>query len=133
LKISVLLWNLPSMLADIIETLLRSEQEVTVHAGSGSPDAWRETVADCGSDVVVTWFENGVAPAGGEELLWSLPKLRLLALRGDASRAFLMRLIPQIEALGELSPEDLIAKVRQVAREPRRFEPAGEQEGRARP
>ena len=112
---SVLLWNLPTMLADVVTNLLRSETDAVIHSGRGTPAQWRERAESCGADIAVTWYQEALSqPEGGQELLWTNPRLKLLALQGDASAGLMMQLALQVEALGELSPDDLVRFVREV-------------------
>ena len=57
-------------------------------------------------------------------MLWNLPRLKVLALRGDASNAFLMKLTLRTEVLGELSPKELVEVVRAAALDPLGIEAA---------
>ena len=105
------------MLADVVTNLLRSETDAVVHSGRGTPKQWRERAKACGADIAVTWFQESLLqPEGGQEVLWTNPRLKLLALQGDASAGLLMQLALQVDAIGEVSPNDLVRFVRELGK-----------------
>jgi hypothetical protein len=110
------------MLSDIVSGLLREEPNLRVAVATGAPAEWVAASEVSAADVVVTIVEHGQAPTGAAALLLQRPDLKLLALEGDTSEAFLFKLTPQKAALGKLSPEGLIAAIRSAASESREFE-----------
>ena len=98
------------MLADVVAAVLGSKQ-FQVNTEYGPRERWRQAAESHRADVVVTSFQEGCLAEEGTEMLWETPRLRVIALRQDASEALLLELVPRIEALGELSPEDLAAAV----------------------
>ena len=71
-------------------------------AGGSTLDEVRPTTVVCGS----------LAPAEVHDLLHDHPGLRVLTVEGDGRRGVLHELVPRSVALGELSPEGLLAAVR---------------------
>ncbi len=103
------------MLADVVAGVLRLKQ-FEVNAEYGPRERWRQAAESHKADVVVTSLQEGSLAEEGTKLLWETPRLRVIALRQNASEALLLELAPRIEALGELSPEDLAAAVASAAR-----------------
>lgn len=63
-------------------------------------------------DVVVMSLPQGGDEGAGWRMLARSPRSRIIALRGDASRAFVYEMRPHHSALGELSPETLREAIR---------------------
>jgi hypothetical protein len=120
--ISVLVWNLPRMLSDIVCALLREAPHIRVFAAHGSAADWLHESERSAADVVVTVSERGQAPAGADELLLQRPDLKVLGLEGETSHAYLFTLSPRKKALGTLSAQGLIAAIREAASETRDFQ-----------
>jgi hypothetical protein len=105
----------PVMLREILMTVLRAEPgfEVT-NLGDGFAAAGTSHPAP---DLVVTMIDDGV-PDVFRELFRVHPGLRLLGLKEQARGAYLVELQPYQLSLGELSPEDLVAAIREAAQRP---------------
>jgi DNA-binding NarL/FixJ family response regulator len=109
----ILLIGLPRLLAEIVTEVVGSGPDLEL-AGSvaATADVVRR-VERLGADVAIMGFddENLVA-----SLLTERPRLKILALAGDSREAWLYSLGAERVRLGELSPEGLVAAVRQAAK-----------------
>lgn len=63
--------------------------------------------ADPPYDVIVMSLPEPDEEGAGLQMLAKFPASRVLALRGDASRAFLYEMRPHCTPLGEISPQTL--------------------------
>jgi hypothetical protein len=96
------------LVSDLIVGLLDTEEgcEVTIERGSDPLAA--AAVGD--ADVLIT--TTGVAPpAAVAALLEARPRLRAIAVEGDAEEGVVYELCPQREELQPLSPSTLLAAV----------------------
>jgi DNA-binding NarL/FixJ family response regulator len=111
----VLLACLPGILADIFRQILDQPDVEVV----GVVDDPVETLLDTGStqaDVVVLGIREAELPGLAGQLLDEYPRINVLAVTPDARRAFLYKLRPELVALGEASPDRLLAAIRAVVR-----------------
>ena len=110
--IRVFIADLPVMLRDIVGRLISAADDMEV-AGYGLKDRdLVESVVSSEADVVVLGCADARLSDSGARLLDSRPCLKVVAIAGDGKRASLYELRPHRRAIGEVSPESLIERIR---------------------
>jgi hypothetical protein len=105
--IKVALLVTPALLRGIVADALTSLPEALVE----EPPMLDPTVGPA-YDVIVMSLPQGDEDGEGWRMLAQFPASRIIALRGDASRAFVYEMRPHCTALGELSPQTLRDAIR---------------------
>jgi hypothetical protein len=103
------------MLSDIITEHVNGQSDLqVVGVVPRSWDLARE-VGTAGADVLIVAIadEDGIA---FESVLWAHPRLCILSVTREGRESYLHQLRPAKRRLGELSPEGVVAAVRDAAR-----------------
>jgi DNA-binding NarL/FixJ family response regulator len=101
----ILVVGLPRLVREMIERSLAAQPDMEVLGGrdSDSPD-----FVVCGLDF--PWL-----PDQYRELLEEQPRARVLGIEAAGGHAYLYELRPQRVAIGEVSPDDIVAAIRTTA------------------
>jgi DNA-binding NarL/FixJ family response regulator len=113
-RIRVLLANLPSMLAGVVEQVLDQSDLEVVGVVSDHVEVLL-TTGRTRADVVVLGIDEATLPGPGKRLLEEHPHVKVLAVTPDGRRAFLYELRPHLVPLGEASPDRLLEAIRTAA------------------
>lgn len=100
------------MLSDIITDIVTSQPDMEMVGTVTDGVAAAVTVSETDADVIVLGLPDAELPSEYAALLSARPQTRLLGVSGDGRRAFLYEVRPYRSALGEVSPEALIAAIR---------------------
>jgi len=106
----LLLVDMPRMLGEIVTDALEAEADFEV-LGEVEGAAVREAVERQPVDVVVVGHDDDALAAG---LLDVRPRLKVLGVIDDGRDAALYELRPHRALVGELSPERLVAVIREA-------------------
>lgn len=109
--IRVLIVALPGILRDIIRGLLADEDDVEVVGDLRETEAVLAFMNRVPTDVVVMGCANSELPESGRRLFDEHPAVRVLCLSADGRRTFLFELRPHRVAIGEVSPDELVATI----------------------
>jgi DNA-binding NarL/FixJ family response regulator len=99
------------MLRDIVQSVLGERGDIELTTVAGGAGALAASIAARGADVVIV-AEGAPNADAYAALLYTHPRLRLVAISGDGRDAHLYELRPQRIPLGALSPESLVEIVR---------------------
>jgi DNA-binding NarL/FixJ family response regulator len=113
--IRVVTAELPRILDDIIGAVCAAAGDIEVVGRVARHEELVELTREARPDVVIL----GMAPSGAATIGWELyvgdPLLRVLGIVGEGRQTFVYELRPHRTALGELSPDGLVAAVRRMA------------------
>lgn len=105
------------MLRDIIDGIVVAQPDLEICEYRGTQGELDEALEETHADVVIV---GDVADSRWERwspLIYRWPRLKVLALEQHGRRAALYELRPHREELGELSPPELVAAIREAVRE----------------
>ncbi len=102
------------MMHEIVTDVLSSQPDIDVVENDAAPVTPGRTRApdDTSPDVIILGERSRRAAGAYEDLLYSLPKAKVLAISDDGRESFLYELRPREVALGQLSAEGLLSAVR---------------------
>jgi DNA-binding NarL/FixJ family response regulator len=115
-RIRILLVAVPPLLGDILRCT--SEPDVRVVGERHRLEALVEAVDDADANVVVFGTDEPGLPEASRVLLASRPRLKIIGISSDARRATLHELRPHSQWLGEMSPRQLLAAIRDLVDAP---------------
>jgi hypothetical protein len=107
--------ELPRILNDIIGTVFDSAGDIQVVGRATRYSDLVELTHELHPDVVIMGMDDLGPAVIGWDLFAGDPLLRVLGVVGEGRQTFGFELRPQRAALGELSPNDLVAAVRRMA------------------
>ncbi len=110
----VLLWDMPTMMHDIILQLLMKESDFQVAAPTDKSSTLLDASKKYRPDIVVTSCGEDEANTTYRDLLLECPRLKVLDVRSDGRKGYLYELRPERKQLGELSPESLVTAIREA-------------------
>jgi DNA-binding NarL/FixJ family response regulator len=101
----ILVVGLPRLVRDMIERSIKAQpdMEVVGKAGAGSPD------------FVVCGFDFPWLPDHQRALLEAQPNAKVLGIEAAGGHAYLYEMRAQRVAIGEVSPDDIVAAIRTTA------------------
>lgn len=109
----VLVWDMSTMMREIIRQLLKeSNFEVTV-LGDGPPTLVQASKKYM-PDVIVTSLAEDGADIAYRDLLLECPRVKVLDVRNDGRTGYLYELCPERKPLEEISPESLVTTIRKA-------------------
>ncbi len=111
-EIRILLVNIQGILGDVIKSVLRTCQDMTVVSDSLDSADVQALVDRTGADVVVCQFDDDAAAEVANGMFARHRRVKVIAVRDDGRRAVLWELRPQRSVLGDLSPALLVDAVR---------------------
>lgn len=107
--------ELPRILNDIIGTVFDTAGDIQVVGRATRYAELIELTRRLHPDVVIMGMDDSGAATMGWDLFAGDPLLRVLGVVGEGRQTFGFELRPHRAALGELSPDELIAAVRRMA------------------
>jgi DNA-binding NarL/FixJ family response regulator len=110
----ILLAEMPRLLADIVGQALREQPDMEVVVCDGRVGSLMELADRSRPDVVVIGADD---PRIAGELVTSMPRLKVLAVTGGDSEAYLYELRPHRIQLGEVTPRTLVEEIRRCMAE----------------
>ena len=105
------------MLRDIIRQLLAAEDDLEVVGNLAEMDSVLALMSRVPVDVVILGCANSELPEAGLRLFDEHPSVRVLCVSADGRRTFLYELRPHRVPIGEVSPEELVAAMRNAVRQ----------------
>jgi DNA-binding NarL/FixJ family response regulator len=112
MRIRVLLANMPPMLRDIIEDAVLNEPDVEIVGTLESHELLLPALAHVDTDVLILTRGPAYEPAMAEELWARWPRIKVLEIAQGGRSAVLHALHPHRVALGDVSPQGLVAAIR---------------------
>lgn len=109
--IRVLIGGVPQLLHEIIAATLSAEKGIRV-VSAAPGETVLDVLARTPVDAVVVDLAGPYGPAEIDEILAVHPRLRLFGIADGGRSGFLFELRPHREALGELSPRQLVSVIR---------------------
>jgi DNA-binding NarL/FixJ family response regulator len=113
--IRVLTAELPGILNDIIGSVLQAAGDIEVVGRAASYPELVALARRLHPNVVIMELDESGPPGLGWDLYLNDPLLRVLGVVDEGRQTFVYELRPHRTALGELSPEALVAAVRRIS------------------
>ncbi len=113
--IRVGLAGLSPMLRDLATGIVAEQPDMVVVGTYARCEEWQSALQKLPDILVVSISDTDLPPAC-EELMTEQPRLRVIAVAGDARRAYMYELQPRRIPLGEVSPQGLVHAIRTAAR-----------------
>lgn len=110
--ICVLLFGLPKLLSEILAHVLGCETDMETKVHGDQNETLPQAVRRNGADIVITGIDNVHLLL--IELLEDNPRLKIFNVQSCGRETFLCELQPDCEALGQLAPEDIVARIREL-------------------
>jgi DNA-binding NarL/FixJ family response regulator len=114
-RIRVLLVDLTTMLRGVITEILATDPSIEVVGDVAATTSVLTAVEHSAAHVVICGTEDRDLSPVWRQVFRGHPDTKVVALLDDGQEAFLYELCPRREALGELSPQGLIAAVKRGA------------------
>ena len=114
----ILLWDMPTMMHDIILELLTRESDFQVAAPADKTSSLLDASKKYRPDVIVTSFGEDRANITYRDLFLECPRVKVLDVRSDGRNGYLYQLRPERKRLGEVSPESLVTAIREATLPP---------------
>ena len=105
---------IPPMLGDIVKGIVQDAPELNL---VGEVDDAGDLVAatrSSNADFVIAGLQGSELSPACAALLDANSHIKVLAVSGDGSTAYLYELLPEVHALGELSPARLVSAIREA-------------------
>ncbi len=96
------------MLVDIVKDIIASRDDIEVAGEVANGTSLVRAAANARVDVVILGRSAGADTDDYEAILYSRPRLKILAITDDGRRGVLHEMAPHVVPLGELSPAGLI-------------------------
>jgi DNA-binding NarL/FixJ family response regulator len=112
--IRIILAEMPRKLHDIIEAIVAPHPDLRIVARVVERDRLLSAVGSTDADVIILELHDAESPSVLDGLLYECPRVKVLATTSDGRGSFVRELLPNEVALGDLSPEHLLAAIRMV-------------------
>lgn len=110
----VLLWDMSTMMHDIILQLLTRESDFQVATPTDKTSTLLDASKKYMPDIIVTSLGEDGANTTYTDLLLECPRVKVLDVRSDGRKGYLYELRPERKLLGEVSPESLVTAIREA-------------------
>ena len=114
-QIRVLLAGMPRILMDMVKNIVVSQDDFTLAGEMIAWDGLVKAAADARADVVVLRALATTEAAEYRDLLYSRPRIKIIAIAEDGRDATLHELQPHLIPLADVAPASLIAAIRSAA------------------
>jgi DNA-binding NarL/FixJ family response regulator len=111
-RIRIFVADFPAMLRDILCRLIASTADMEVVGERSEEGDLADGVAESAADVVLLGCEGAEVPRSAVRLLASRPAVKVFGVAVDGEGAFLYELRPHRTAIGEVSPDVLLERIR---------------------
>ena len=115
-RLRIIVVDMPRLVRDLIERAIVAQPDMTLLAMLESPRQMVQAARAMRPDFVVIGLKAKALPSECRELMAEHPTVRLLGIEAVAGEAHLYELRPHREALGEVSPVDVVSVIRGAAR-----------------
>ncbi len=106
------------MVRDLLERIIERETDMEIVGEPTADESLAERVAATGAEVVIVGQRDHEIPRACQDLLAERSLLRVIGLSVDRWHGTVHELRPHREALGEVSPENLVPVIRELQRAP---------------
>jgi hypothetical protein len=111
---------MPRLLREVVEHAVRAQPDLDLVRGEtdgAQPvgcDELRDAVTAAGAQVAIVGLSSDAMTAMYDDVLFEIPRLRLLAVTGDGRGAIAYELRPHVTPLGDASADTLLRAIRGV-------------------
>lgn len=109
-----MLIDLPRMLRELIRTIVAEQHDLKVVAELTDTVELSDQLESSEPDFVIVGTADGEISAACRALFERRPRLRVVAIAPQGDRGFVWELAPRRLLLGELSPDSLLAAIRET-------------------
>ena len=102
------------MVLDILSDVIDRESDMQIVGGCSEPEPLTECLQRVRPDVLIVGLDEGELSTVCGEVLSRFPHVKVLAIDGRAQHVTLYELRPARTVLGEVSPAELVARIRQA-------------------
>jgi DNA-binding NarL/FixJ family response regulator len=113
--IRVLLVDMPRIPRELIEHALAAEPDMIVVGSTPDVDQLEPALASADPEFVIVGLENATLPPSAARAFDEQARLKMLGVEVRDGTAFLYELRPEREALGPVSPADVVTAIRDAA------------------
>lgn len=103
------------MLIDIVKDIIASHEDIEVAGEIANGGAVLPAAVSVQAEIIILGKTAGGDGDDYDEILYSRPQLKILAITADGRRGFLHEMAPHVVPLGELSPASLIDAILQAS------------------
>jgi DNA-binding NarL/FixJ family response regulator len=114
-EIRILLADMPTMLREILSSVLKPQAGMIVMDISSSLTSLLAAVNEAAAHIVILGQDEPTLTAQCRELLEQHPRVQVMAISTDGLRTTICGLRPYREPLGEVEPEQLVDAIREMA------------------
>lgn len=111
MELRILLVGMPRIVREMLERTI-AEQPDMLLVGVAAREQLLPATRETRPDFVVVGVEGEEPPDDCRRLLGEQPHVRVLGLEANAGTAYLYELRPEMSPLGEVSPDDVVAAMR---------------------
>jgi DNA-binding NarL/FixJ family response regulator len=115
-RIRVLLGNMPRMLRELVGAAVTEAPDISLVGDVDAGDEIAASLDRTDADVLIVSVPDERARASFEPLLYRNPRLTLLTIGANGRSVALHELRPHTVTLGDVSPTELVAAIRESAR-----------------
>jgi hypothetical protein len=109
--IGIVLVAMPRMLRDIVADSVAREPDMEIY-DAADPRELAAISDETDARLAITSLRDPTLPEAWRRLLLDRPEIKVLAIEDEGRTAFLYELQPRRTALGQLTPEALVAAIR---------------------
>src|SRR5258708_7889520 len=113
-RVRVLVATTHALIGDIVSDALSGHQDIEVVSVRWDAARIATEASELAPDIMILNHRASESPGVFKELLDHRPAMRVLSIVSDGCKSFLYALCPREVSLGELSPEGLVAAVREA-------------------
>lgn len=110
--IRILIVGMPRLLRELVERAVSEQTGMEVVATSAELAAFGETVAATRPEFAIVPADNGELPLDCRDFFRERARVKVIGIGPIDGHAYLYKLCPERVALGEISPDDVVAAIR---------------------
>lgn len=119
--VRIVLVDMSRLTGDMVERAIAHTDDMGVVGRASTVDELRNLAVDRRADVVILGLHGTELPDPCRDLLLERPRVKVVAIEEREGRARLYELRPEQVEIGEVSPEDVVEKIRATLLRPTVF------------
>jgi hypothetical protein len=111
-QIRVLIVGLPRLLMEMVEEAVREQTGMEVVAANVDVSEFEAAVAETRPEFAIVGLDRDELPGECRDFFDERARVKVLGIGSSEGNAYLYKLRPERSALGEVSPDDVVAAIR---------------------